>query len=67
MDVRIMFDLTGRVAVVTGGAGVYGAPISEALAEAGAHVIVASRDLARCEEQASQLVEHGLRGERGNL
>jgi NAD(P)-dependent dehydrogenase (short-subunit alcohol dehydrogenase family) len=39
IDVRKMFDLTGHVALVTGGAGLYGTPISEALAEAGAHVI----------------------------
>ena len=34
MDVRKLFDLTGRVALVTGGTGLYGTPISEALAEA---------------------------------
>src|SRR5438552_19104978 len=60
MDVRKMFDLTGRVAVVTGGAGAYGKPLSEALAEAGAHVIVASRDRRRCETWTSALVERGL-------
>ena len=38
-----MFDCTGRIAIVTGGAGLYGHAISEALCQAGATVIVASR------------------------
>ena len=37
------------VAVVTGGAGLYGGPIAPALAEVGAHVVVAARDVAACE------------------
>lgn len=61
MNVKKLFDLTGRVVIVTGGAGIYGTPISEALAEAGAHVIVASRDLKKCEEFARQLIGKGLK------
>jgi NAD(P)-dependent dehydrogenase (short-subunit alcohol dehydrogenase family) len=55
MKVQELFDLTGTVALVTGGSGIFGTPISEALAEAGADVIIASRDRARCEDAASRL------------
>ncbi len=50
-----MFRLDGKVVIVTGGAGLYGKPISLALAEAGAHVIIASRDEEKCKEYAAEL------------
>jgi NAD(P)-dependent dehydrogenase (short-subunit alcohol dehydrogenase family) len=62
-----MFDLAGKVALVTGGAGIYGRHIVRALAEAGAHVIVASRDVHKCEELAQTLQEDGLHTEAANL
>jgi len=39
-----MFDLSGRVAVVTGGYGVLGGSIAKALAGAGARVAVLGRN-----------------------
>jgi NAD(P)-dependent dehydrogenase (short-subunit alcohol dehydrogenase family) len=60
VNVLAAFDLSGTTAVVTGGGGLYGIPISEALAEAGAHVIIASRHLDTCERVASQLRRSGF-------
>ena len=39
-----LFDLSGRVAIVTGGAGLLGAEFCRTLAGAGAHVVVADID-----------------------
>lgn len=61
MHVMKMFDMTGKVAVVTGGAGKYGSPMVEALAEAGATVIVASRSLEKNEAFAEALRQKGLK------
>jgi NAD(P)-dependent dehydrogenase (short-subunit alcohol dehydrogenase family) len=49
------FDLTGRVAVVTGGSRGIGRAVVEGLAEAGADVVIASRKLDICEEVAAHV------------
>jgi len=50
------FDLTGKVAIVTGGSRGLGFEMSKAFAEAGADVIVASRKLEGCQKAAEEIV-----------
>ena len=52
-----MFDLTGRVAVVTGGSRGLGREMVTAFAEHGADVVIASRKLAACEALAAEVRE----------
>lgn len=56
-----MLDLTGRVAVVTGGSRGLGRAISHGLSRAGATVAIASRKLATCEALADELQAAGGR------
>ncbi len=55
MKSRELFDLQGRVAIVTGGNGGIGLGIAEGLAGAGANVMVAARKKAKSEAAAKQL------------
>jgi NAD(P)-dependent dehydrogenase (short-subunit alcohol dehydrogenase family) len=50
-----LHDLTGKVAIVTGGSRGIGRAIAQGLAEAGADVVVASRKLDACEAAAAQI------------
>ncbi len=59
--IQQLFDLSGRAALVTGGAGHLGSAISEALVEAGARVAIASRNVEHCREVASRLARLGPR------
>lgn len=60
MSVIDLFRLGGRVALVTGGAGIYGVHITSALAEAGARVVIGSRNIERGRELAERLTGLGL-------
>ena len=55
MDVRDLFDLGGRVAIVTGGATGIGLQMADALAELGASVVLCGRNGERCTRVAAQL------------
>ena len=62
MLVRELFDLGGRSAIVTGGGSGLGRTFAEALAEAGANVVVCGRNAERCMEVADNLAAaHGVR------
>lgn len=50
-----LFDLSGRSALITGGTGYLGTAFSQALAEAGASVVISSRDADRAALAAAQL------------
>jgi NAD(P)-dependent dehydrogenase (short-subunit alcohol dehydrogenase family) len=60
MNVIDSFRLTGKVALVTGGSGLYGRQVVEAVAEAGAKTFLASRDLKKQEETAAGFRKQGL-------
>ena len=55
MNVRDLFDLSGRIAIVTGGATGIGLQMADALAELGASVVLCGRDGGRCERAAADL------------
>lgn len=60
MNVMNLFSLKNKVALVTGGAGNYGRSITEGLGEAGATVVIASRNLDAIEKAAADLRTRGL-------
>lgn len=56
-----IFDLTGKVAVVTGGTSGIGLAIALGLADAGAHVVASSRRMEQVEEAAAKIEERGVK------
>ena len=61
------FSLKDKVALVTGGAGMYGHCITKALAEAKATTYLASRNLKNCEKLAKELCGEGYDVKAGRL
>ncbi|RTL16472.1 MAG: SDR family NAD(P)-dependent oxidoreductase [Burkholderiales bacterium] len=58
--VQNLFDLSGQVALVTGGSRGLGLQIAEALGEAGAKIMLTSRKAADLEEAAAELQAKGI-------
>jgi NAD(P)-dependent dehydrogenase (short-subunit alcohol dehydrogenase family) len=61
MSVRELFDLSGKVAIVTGGGSGIGRQMAEGLAEAGASLVLCARKAERCEQAAAELEQLGVR------
>lgn len=58
-DVKALFDITGQIAVVTGGGGVLCAAMSRALAQAGAQVAVLDLSLEAAQRVATEITAAG--------
>ncbi len=56
-----LFSLKGRTAIVTGGGTGLGLQMASALAEAGADIVVCSRNLERCREAAGKIETLGVK------
>jgi NAD(P)-dependent dehydrogenase (short-subunit alcohol dehydrogenase family) len=61
MNVRQLFDLSGRVAIVTGGSIGLGRQMAQGLAEMGANVVLCARKKERCETTAEELRSLGVK------
>jgi NAD(P)-dependent dehydrogenase (short-subunit alcohol dehydrogenase family) len=60
-NVKQLFDLTGRVAIVTGGSVGLGHQMAEGLAEMGANLVLCARRKERCEQAAEEFRRLGVK------
>lgn len=58
LDAAKLFDLSGRVAILTGGAGLLGREYAVALAQAGAHVVIADINISEADKLAAHVTSH---------
>lgn len=61
MNAGQLFDLSGRVAIVTGGNGGIGLGMAKGLAEAGADIVIAARNAAKTAQAAGEIEALGAR------
>jgi NAD(P)-dependent dehydrogenase (short-subunit alcohol dehydrogenase family) len=61
VNAKRLFDLSGRVAIVTGGSIGLGRQMAEGLAEMGANLVLCARKKERCERTAEELKELGAK------
>lgn len=61
VNVRQLLDLTGRVAIVTGGSIGLGRQMAEGLAEMGADLVLCARKKERCHQAAEELQQLGVK------
>ena len=61
MRIKQLFDLSGKVAIVTGASKGIGESIARGLGEFGATVVVSSRKQAAVEEVANELIKDGIK------
>lgn len=59
MNITQLFDLTNKTAIITGGGSGLGAQMAHALAEAGANIVICSRNIDNCQEMSDYLNEQG--------
>jgi NAD(P)-dependent dehydrogenase (short-subunit alcohol dehydrogenase family) len=61
MNVKQLLDLTGRVAIITGGSVGLGRQMAEGLAEMGANLVLCARKKERCQQAAEELQPLGVK------
>jgi gluconate 5-dehydrogenase len=61
MHVKQLFDLTGRVAIITGGSVGLGRQMAEGLAEMGANLVLCARKKERCQQATEELQPLGVK------
>jgi NAD(P)-dependent dehydrogenase (short-subunit alcohol dehydrogenase family) len=61
MNIKQLLDLSGRVAIITGGSIGLGRQMAEGLAEMGANLVLCARKKERCEQAAEELRQLGVK------
>src|SRR5437016_3687775 len=61
VHVKQLFDLSGRVAIITGGSIGLGRQMAEGLAEMGANLVLCARKKERCQQAAEELRQLGVK------